>query len=273
MSDGKSGSRGGSEEYQVVDFGLIDLPEESDRFGMSTAKLEELTESIREVGIIQPLTVNKKGKRFMLIAGKRRMTAAKNAGLESARCVVKNVDEKTAMIMRATENLQREDLSPIEEGLTYTRLYDKEGLSRKMIARRMGKSEYHVQRKMELMKLDEEIQKAIHSGNISEGVGLELSKIEDKKDLYRYLEIAVENGVTVQVAKLWTDDYRRGLQYIARESPQGGGLPEIEKQNPVYAACDLCAGPVEYKDMKMIRVCGTCYEILKSALNQGVFNK
>lgn len=273
MKSGEKTSRNRSEAYRIIPDELIDMPDDNDRFDIPLATLQELTESIIEIGLLEPILVNKSGERFTVIAGKRRLLASRKAGAKKIKCIVKEVDQKTAAIMRAAENLQRVDLSPIEEGMTFARLYDHEGFTVKMIAKKMGKSEYHVTRKMSLLKMDEEVQKAVHEGKISEGVGLELSKIEDKKELYRYLYIAVENGVTTQIAKLWTEDLRKALQYIGGETGQGEGLPDEEKIIKQYATCDTCAGPVEYKDTQFLRICGACYRVIQAAVNDGIFNK
>jgi ParB family chromosome partitioning protein len=273
MKDGKKESKPRSETYKIVDEGLIDFPDGDMRIEIAVSELEGLTESIREIGQLEPILVNKNGERFELIAGKRRLLASRRAEKKTMKCIVLSVDKKTAAVMRAAENLQRVDLTPIEEGYAYADLYDKAGMTIKMIAKRMGKSEYHVKRKLDLLRLDEEVQKAVHGGKISEGVAFELSTIEDKKELYRYLEIAVENGVTVQVAKLWTESLRKSLQYIAGESRGGEGRLEEAKETKQYATCDTCEGPVEYQDTKFLRICGRCLGIIRSAVSEGVFNK
>ena len=131
--------------------------------------LKELAQSIKEYGILEPILVRKKGKFYEIIAGHRRVEAAKIAGLEKVPCLLVEVDDKKALPLALVENLQREDLNPIERALSFKDLIEKYGFSQKEIAKLLGKSKEYVANTLRLLKLDDEIKESLKKGEISEG--------------------------------------------------------------------------------------------------------
>lgn len=130
--------------------------------------MEELTESIRNYGIIQPLIVSGKGKKYELIAGERRLRAAQQAGLDEVPVIVRDYNKQKKLEVALIENLQREDLTPIETAMAYKKLIDDFNLSVRQVADSVGKSRPAVSNLMRLLNLPEEIQKAILKGQVTE---------------------------------------------------------------------------------------------------------
>jgi len=249
-----------------VELKLIDPPDGHVRMEIPERTIFELSESLKEVGLIQAILITPVDGRYEVVVGHRRYLAAKRLNWDKIKAEVKKLDRKEIAIMRATENLQREDLSPIEEAAIYRDLLDDKGFTINMIADKIGKSRTHVEGRMRLLKLDMEIQKAIHARKILIEVGVILSKIKDKKDLYYYLEMAIENGVTPAVARGWTEDVRKSLQYIdSREEPPSPPGEDII-QEKIYTPCQFCEGPMEYKDMRVVKICQTCFDQVRKSL-------
>lgn len=273
MRSGKKESKGTSLGFKSIKMSLIVAPEKNVRMAVGDRELFELSESMKEVGLIHPILVSEFDGKYEVVAGQRRWLAAKKLGWSEIKAEVRRLDGTQIALIRANENLQREGLSPIEEAAIYADLFDVHKFTIKMIANQMGKSVHHVTSRMDLLKMDEQIQMAVHKKTISCAVARELFKIEDKKDLYRYLEIAVANGVTAAIAKQWTEDYRKSLQYIdSHELPPSPG-PEISREEKYFTMCQCCEGAMEYKDMRTLKVCSRCYSIIIGAIEGGYFKK
>jgi ParB family chromosome partitioning protein len=132
-------------------------------------KLDELALSIRHNGIIQPLVVRRNGERFQLIAGERRWRAAQKAGLHRVPCIVKEVPEENILELSLIENIQREELNPIEEANAYKSLLEKRDLTQEEVAQRVGKDRSSIANALRLLKLPLEVQKLVEDGKLSMG--------------------------------------------------------------------------------------------------------
>jgi len=273
MKNGKQTSKLISTKFQNVDLTLIDPPGDKARMDISEREIFELSESFKSVGQIQAVILVPRGERFEVVAGHRRFLAALHIGWGTIKAEIRKLSDKDVAIIRMIENLQRSDISPIEEAVQYANLFDNHKFTVRMIADQVGKSANHVKVRMDLLKLDDQIQKAIHERKINIGVARALSRIEDKKDLYRYLDIAIENGVTETVAKLWTEEYRKSLRYIDTREEPPDLAPDLVREEKYFTMCQACEGAMEYKDMRSLKVCSTCYELLVKVISQGHFKK
>ncbi len=132
-------------------------------------QLQDLVNSIREKGILQPLVVRRKGERFELIAGERRWRAAQRAGIKEIPILVKDVSDSEMLELSLIENIQREDLNPIEEGEAYKRLTDQFELTQEEISRKVGKDRSTIANAIRLLKLPPEVKQSLGEGKISMG--------------------------------------------------------------------------------------------------------
>ncbi len=146
--------------------------------------LQELAESIKQYGIIQPLILQKKDKYYEIIAGERRWRAARLAGLKEVPAIVKDYSPQEVVEIALIENIQREDLNPIEEAVTYQRLIEEFHLKQDEVAERVSKSRAAVTNSMRLLKLDERVQQMLIDEMISSGHARALLTIEDKNVQY-----------------------------------------------------------------------------------------
>lgn len=144
------------------DFRLDDDPED----------LKELADSIAERGVLQPLLVRPKRKGWEVVAGRRRLSASRVAGLEVVPCLLKQFDDDEASDAALVENLHRRQLSPIEEALAYAKMRDREGLTQTQIAKRVGRSQPHVSTLLRLLLLPQKIRTAVHEGKMSYATAL-----------------------------------------------------------------------------------------------------
>lgn len=183
-------------------------------------KLVALSESIKENGLIQPIIVTKSDDdRYTIVAGERRWRAAKLAGLTAVPSIVKEYTEKTVAEVALIENLQREDLNPIEEALGYKELYEKYFLKQEEISKIVGKSRSAIANAMRLLSLEDEIQSKIISGDISEGharAALSLDGFELRNFLVSQI---IENGLNVRQAEVLAKQLQKGTKEKKKREP------------------------------------------------------
>lgn len=165
--------------------------------------ITELKDSILEHGILQPLVVRKSIKGYEIVVGERRFRAAKEAKLETVPAVVRELSEQQMMELAVLENLQREDLNPIEEGAAYQTLMDKLKLTQEEVAKRLGKSRPHVANHIRLLSLPPKIQEFISTGKISMGHGRALLGLREKAKVPVLVEKVINEALNVrQLEKL-----------------------------------------------------------------------
>lgn len=177
-----------------VKISLVEPNKNQPRKNFDLDKLEALAQSLKENGMIQPIIVTKiKDGRFSIVAGERRWRAAKLAGFSEVPVIVKEYSDQTITEVALVENLQREDLNPIEEALGYKSLNDLYGLTQEEISQKVGKSRSAVANSMRLLALDKEIQKHLIDGLISEGHARAALSL-DSKELREFLINQVINN-------------------------------------------------------------------------------
>ncbi len=160
--------------------------------------LKELAVSIREHGVIQPIIVRKIGDKYEIIAGERRYKASTMAGLTKIPAIVKNLDDKEASKVALIENLQRRDLTPIEEARTYQKILDLDEMTQENLAKTMGKSQASVSNKLRLLSLPDEIQEALLKEQISERHARSLLNVPDRNLQVDLLKEIINNKMTVR---------------------------------------------------------------------------
>lgn len=164
----------------------------------SEESLAELTVSIKEHGILQPITVRKTIKGYEIVMGERRVRAAKQAGLNEIPVIVQDLDENKMMEVALIENLQREDLNPIEEAIAYEKLMNHTKSTQEQLAKRLGKSRPHITNHMRLLQLPQVVQEFISVGKLSMGHGRALLGLQDKQKLSNVLEKVLQDKLSVR---------------------------------------------------------------------------
>lgn len=160
--------------------------------------LQELSESIKQFGLIQPIVVKNKGEYYEIVAGERRWRAARIAGLKEVPVIIKEYNDKESMEIAIVENLQREDLNPIEEAQAYQKLIEEFGLKQDEAAQRVSKSRTAVTNALRLLKLDERVQQMVIDEMISGGHARALLAIEDKEEQYSMAMLIFDSKMSVR---------------------------------------------------------------------------
>lgn len=169
---------------EIVDINKVEPNKDQPRKSFNEDSLIELSESIKQHGIVQPLVVTKKDDYFEIIAGERRWRAAKLAGLKEVPIVVKDYSPQEIMEIALIENIQREDLNPVEEAMAYQRLIHEYDLKQDEVAERVSKSRTTITNSLRLLKLDERVQNMLIEENLSSGHARALLAIKDNELQY-----------------------------------------------------------------------------------------
>lgn len=183
---------------QEIDIDEIKPNERQPRKAFDEEKIKELASSIKEHGIIQPVILRKIKSGYELVAGERRWRAARLAGVKKIPAVVKDLTDAEVMQIALIENLQREDLTPLEEAMAYKRLMEEFGMTQEELASRIGKSRSQIANMVRLLSLEEEIQVMINQGKITAGHARALLAVEDSKERIKIAKKIAEEKISVR---------------------------------------------------------------------------
>ena len=168
------------------------------RSAMDPERLAELTASVRESGIVQPILVRRRGERYQIIAGERRFRAAQATGLATVPVMVRDVDDEHLLELALVENIQREELNPIEEAQAFHRLQDEFGLTQEEIARRVGRDRATVANTLRLLRLPRELRELLAEARLDAGHGRAILALERAEDQVALGREAARKGLSVR---------------------------------------------------------------------------
>jgi len=242
---------------------LIDEPEHDLRTQASEEGISDLAKSIREIGLIQPITVKKKDGRYEIVAGWRRFAASKLAGLAAVPCRI--VDERRDRVeeMRIHENLYREDVTDVDYARYFDYLQREKGLSMDQIAHMVGKSLAFVQQRLELLRGDPQVLAALEGGRISFSVARELISVEDPHMRTRWLRLVIENGATVKTIREWKRHAVVSSPAPEPVSPSPISSPPSEPITTAQGECWICGNMFSEDELHLFRVCERCREAIE----------
>ncbi|MFC7395113.1 ParB/RepB/Spo0J family partition protein [Scopulibacillus cellulosilyticus] len=219
--------------------------------------INELKTSIEEYGIIQPLIVRKSIKGYDIVAGERRYRAAIEAKLKEVPAVVKDFTDKQMMEVALIENLQRENLNPIDEALAYRKLMDELGVTQEELAKKLGKSRPHITNHIRLLQLPQPLQSLIADGKLSMGHGRTLLGLKDKKKLPALVDKIIKDQMNVrELEKL----IQKLNQNVSRETQKKDKInlnPELKQKVSLLRekfGTSVAIKPVKNKDKGKIEI-------------------
>lgn len=213
--------------------------------------LIELADSIKQFGVLEPLLIQKKKDYYEIISGERRWRAAKLAGVKEVPVMIKNLSEQEAVEIALIENIQREDLNPIDEAMAYKRLLNEFNLKQDEVAERVSKSRTAVTNSMRLLKLDERVQEMLIDDKISAGHGRALLALEDGEEQYTLAQRIFDERLNV-----------RDIEKIIKDLKK----PKLDKPAEVVATDSYIYHDLEEK---MKSIMGTKVAINKKANGKG----
>jgi ParB family chromosome partitioning protein len=220
--------------------GVVQVPVESlkpntyqprELFPEST--LDELADSIREKGVLQPLLVEREGEFYSIVAGERRLRAAKKAGLKEIPVLVRNSNQHEKLEVALIENIQREDLTPVEEAKAYEQLIELSGLSQEEVARRVGKKRSTIANSLRLLKLPKDMLKSLNSGEISAGHARAILSVVDPSNRINLYNRVKEKDLSVRQTESAASLLNEGIKapsWKTLSEKQDAELEQIEER-------------------------------------------
>ena len=188
----------GNEGKLMISLNKIKSNIDQPRKSFDNEKIAELAESIKNHGIIQPLILKENDGGYIIVAGERRWRAAKMVGLKEVPAIVMDLTEKQVLEISLIENIQRQDLNPIEEALAYKKLLSDFNLTQEELSKRIGKSRTAITNTIRLINLDSRVQQYVIDGIISEGHGRALLSLEDSELQYIYSQKVIDEKLSVR---------------------------------------------------------------------------
>ncbi|MBP5345735.1 MAG: ParB/RepB/Spo0J family partition protein [Bacteroidales bacterium] len=242
-SDDTLTSNNAPSSINEVDIDLIHANPGQPRKDFDQQALEELAESIRNIGIIQPITLRQENDgTYLIVAGERRFRASQLAGLETVPAYIRKVSDDDVMEMALIENIQREDLNAIEVALAYQQLQAKSNLTQEALAQRVGKSRASVANFMRLLKLPAEIQLSLKEKKLSMGHARAMLPIEDPEQQVKLFHLTIEQDLSVRRVEQLVRDFIEGRILDFAEL---NGQPSQKQDKPANSAtnefCDSMA--------------------------------
>ncbi len=222
------------EGVQQVDIRRIDTNAGQPRKDFDQEKLQELADSIRQHGVVQPILLRQNGERYVIVAGERRFRAARLAGLDQVPAIVKDLDEAQGMDVALIENLQREDLNPIEEAAAIRFLMQQHDLTQEEVSKRLSKSRPAIANSLRLLSLPEPVQAYLRNGKLQAGHARALAGLQDPEAQAVLADKIVGEGLSVRAA-----------ESLAREQ---GQKPPRQKKEPPATDPDLAAAEASLRE-------------------------
>ena len=216
----------GSSTINEIPIDQIEANPNQPRRAIDPESLGELAESIRQLGIVQPITLRQTGsEKYQIVAGERRWRASRQAGLTTIPAYIRTIDDESVMEMALVENIQREDLNSIEIALAYAHLLEQEGMTQEKVAERVGKSRVAVANYLRLLKLPAQVQMALQKRTIDMGHARALLSLDSPTQQLQVFDEIMRTGASVRQVEELVKKLKNG-EKASLGGKKGTGLPE-----------------------------------------------
>ena len=249
---GEDSRSGGDSAISEIDIDLIEPNPEQPRTRFAEKALDELAQSISANGIVQPVVVRRAGARFQIVAGERRWRAAQRAGLRRIPAAVREVSDEKLLELALIENIQRQELNPIEEAKAYRKLIDTIGLTQEEVANRVGRERSLIATSLRLLRLPEDIKRLIEEEKISAGHGRALLMLSETSLQRKIARAIIDKAMSVREAE--------------RAVKRAGHPPQSPASKKVAAIADA---NVRAAQTKLMRRFGTNVKIIPKTSGEG----
>jgi ParB family chromosome partitioning protein len=247
-------------QTKEIPLDAISLHTDFARTGYFTDEYNEMVTSIRQVGILYPLITIETGEKYLLVAGYRRYQAAKELGLPTVPCYVLKVGMDDAEIMRLHENIFREDISPLQEAQSYSRLEHTYHYTRDKISKLIGKSKSYVTQRIAILTWPQCLQDALLNNSLSYSVGRELSIVTDEKQLQYLLNLCITSGATVRTVLQWVKEWKEQMAERNLISSQQDQQLTDQSSDSSIVPCFFCGSTPVDGITKHVTICSSCYD-------------
>lgn len=255
-------------QIKYINLSDLNLPDFQAHSDIPHDHIHEISESIKSIGIIEPLIIRKTDYGLEIVAGCVRYHAAILAGLKAVPCINMSLDPQAAEILKLHENIKRIPLDHVDQGHTFIMMMETFGMTEKSIAESVGRSIAYISQHISLVRIDNELTSAVKDKSLSFSQARELMRIDDPNERNRLLMFCKNDGATVQVLQRWVQDYLR--------KPDSSSPPGESKSDPTYdysdsqisRSCEACGNSVEIKDIRQVFYCPPCHTAIKNAISE-----
>ncbi|MCW7079293.1 MAG: ParB/RepB/Spo0J family partition protein [Canidatus Methanoxibalbensis ujae] len=255
-------------EFREIEISKIIPPEAPARLSPESTDIESLAESIKSVGLINPITVRKKNEKYEVVAGHRRFLACQKIGMEKIPCIVTDDDEKSVAEKMLAENLARHDMTPLEEACFFKDCIEQLGHTPKSLGEVIGKSREYVIRRLRILDFPTDLQKALHEKSISLAVAEELARVDDPETRARYLMSAIESQSSAKVVKSWVDMWEEARRSGLQTEELDYGILTPVKKDPIRITCQICGRMHPPQSVVSVIMCRECIAAINAILRE-----
>ena len=242
-----------SEDFLEIDIDLIEPSLAQPRTHFDEGRLEELAQSIRSNGVVQPILVRRRGARYQLVAGERRWRAAQRAGLQQIPAIIREIPDDKLLELALIENIQRQELNAIEEAHAYKRLIESLGLTQEVVAQRVGRDRSFITNYLRLLRLPEDIQQLLGEEKLTTGHARALLGIDDENIQRKVARNIIEQSLSVRETE------RAIKRIISGVAPSQATQPSQKRDDPNIRAAET----------KLRRRLGTQIRVIPSQTGTG----
>ncbi len=250
-------------ELRQIPLDMIQPPSKEMRSVITREKLEELAESIKKYGVINPITVKPTPTGYEIIAGHRRFLASQMARRVDIPAIVVDKVGKYGDAITLEENIQREDVNPIDIGRYLAKLMESENLTVQELSSRLNKTPQWVNMHLRLLNLDEMSKAAVEAGQLSYAAALELDKIDDPAHKETLIRAAITGGATVRTVKNWVQSYLQQKEFREKVASGEYSSPDTIPVHPLKTKCYLCGRYVDSNQVISAQICSDCWPVME----------
>jgi ParB/RepB/Spo0J family partition protein len=250
-------------ELHQIPLDRIVLPAHLHRIALDPEALAALADSIRDHGLLNPITVDRDGTHFILRAGHRRLEACKMLGWQTIRAIVRDATPaQDPEAITWAENFHRQDLSPLEEARTLARILKDHGYTHQQLARMLHCSPAWIAGRLALLELPEDLQQLVHSGDLAIGTARQLGRVEDPQHRAYLLQYALRSGATEHVVADWVHAWEIHTASGAATPPPQPEMPDDEEPPRPTIPCATCGTTTDLHATRVLRICKDCYRMI-----------
>jgi ParB family chromosome partitioning protein len=244
----------------------IDPPENAHRLQMDEPALWALADSINDMGLLNPITVHLKSDgRHEIIAGHRRFVAHQILRRTEIDCIVRDAEGNSIEIERFTENLQRDDLTPMEEALAVARMTEATGADAHEIARLLRRSESWVRQRIELMQMPDDLRALTHTRDLAITTALNLARVTDDAHRAYLTNYALRSGANAGVIRQWVSEWELACARGEADSAPRPVVGDAQQPMIIQIPCYTCHTPTDHREMEIVRLCKGCAAEIRRA--------
>ena len=250
-----------------VNLGDLELPEFQAHRDIPPDDIQEIADSIKKIGIIEPLIIRKTNHGLEIVAGCVRYLAAILAGLKAVPCIIMSLGSKDSEILKLHENVKRIPLNHVDQGHTFRMMQETFKMTEKDIAESSGKSIAYVSQHISLVCYSKELTNAVKEGSITFSQARELMRVEDPSKRNYYLSLCQNSGATVPTLKRWIDEYLMTLGILPLQKSPDQHHSQSSESSQISYICEACDKPIKTSEIMQVIYCPPCHRAIKDAIS------